>query len=401
MSQKSETGPATSATATTTSRRQPAAEVFMSKRRWPAFAGPPLILIAAMLLVARPEPAAEAARPIAIKAITTCASADAVTARADAQPGSWWKSVEQLDAAGTLLGRRLSIGAGAGTAGGLDLPAESSASGPVGGLIIVTADDGSRSTVRVLSAAAGCGIVIHETDAVVRTAIFDRHDGSVLAHLVDRAGRADLGTWRLAIAPAGATEARLIASPLGNLASRVGTVWGTGLLLDAQGSHLAVQSCGDLGCLTRVFDLRHSTAAPLVIQGAAEGSMLGFAGGALVTWAACPGYPCAILAWDPATSRSRALLLAASAAAMTADGRRLVAVEGEATGSPAVELDPSSGRLSRLRGLAAGLRPLATGANATVGLEVAANEVAIGTPGAATLDAQPLNPDAAAQEVLP
>ena len=373
----------------------------MSKRRWPVFVGPPLILIAAMLLVARPEPVAEAARLIAIKAISNCASADAIAGGVDARPGSWWKSVERLDTAGTLLGRRLSIGAGADTAGGLDLPAESSVTGPVGGLIVVTADDGSRSTVRVLSGAAGCGLVIHETDAVVRTAILDRHDHSVVAHLVDRATRADLGTWRLAIAPATAAEARLVAPPLGALAPTVGTVWGTGLLLDAQGTHLAVQSCADLGCLTRVFDLRHSAAAPLVIQGAAEGPMLGFAGGTLVTWAACPGYPCAILAWDPATSRSRTLLSAASAAAMTADGRRLVAVQSDAAGSQTIELDPSSGRLSHLRGLAAGLRPIANGANATSGLEVAANEVAIGTPGAAGSDAQALNPDAAALEVLP
>jgi hypothetical protein len=120
-----------------------------------------------------------------------------------------------------------------------------------------------------------------------------------------------------------------------------------------------------------------------------------------VTWAACPGYPCAILAWDPATSHSRTLLSAASAAAMTADGRRLVAVQADPAGSQAIELDPSSGRLSHLRGLATGLRPIANGANATVGLEVAANEVAIGTPGASASDPQALNPDAAAQEVLP
>jgi len=373
----------------------------MSKRRWPVFVGPPFILIAAMLLVARPEPVAEAARPIAVHPISSCASAEAVMGGIDARPGSWWKSVERLDTAGTLLGRRLSIGAGGDTTSGLDLPAESSISGPVGGLIVVTADDGSRSSVRVLSAAAECGIVIHETDAVVRTAILDRHDHSVLAHLVDRATRADLGTWRLAIAQATDAEARLVAPPLGNLARNVGTVWGTGLLLDAQGTRLAVQSCADLGCLTRVFDLRQSAAAPLVVRGAAEGPMLGFAGGTLVTWAACPGYPCAILAWDPASSRSRTLLSAASAAAMTADGRRLVAVESDAAGSQTIELDPSSGRLSHLRGLDPGQRPLVDGANATTALEVAANEVAISTPGAAGSDAEALNPDAAAQEVLP
>jgi len=374
----------------------------MSKRRWPVFVGPPLVLIAAMLMVARPEPVAEAARPSVIKGISSCVPAEALVGSVDARPGSWWTSVERLDAAGTLLGRRLAVGASTDTtAGGLDLPAESSISGPVGGLIVVTADDGSRSTVRVVSTVAGCGLVIHETDAVVRTAILNRHDRSVLAHLVDRATRADLGTWRLAIAAGGAAEARLVAPPLGDLARSVGTVWGTGLVLDAQGAHLAVQSCTDLGCLTRVFDLRHPGAAAVVIKGAAEGPMLGFAGETLVTWAACPGYPCAILAWDPATSRSRTLLTAATAAAMTSDGRRLVAVQSDAATSQPIELDPSSGRLSHLRGLAPGLRPLINGANATTGLEVAANEVAIGTPGAAGSDAHALNPDAAAQEVLP
>ncbi len=395
----------------------------MSKRRWPMFAGPPLILIAAMLLVARPEPVAEATRPITIHQISACASADAVMDRAGATPEAWWKSAERLDSAGTLLGRRLSVGlsggtaaraataTGAATTGGLDLPPESFVSGPVDGLIVVATDDGSRSTVRILSAAAACGMVIHETAAVVRTAIIDRHDHSVLAYLIDRSTRADLGTWRLAIAPAAATEARLVAPPLGELARSVGTVWGTGLLLDTQGNQLAVQSCTDLGCLTRIFDLSHPGAAPTVIHGIDEGPMLGFAGSTVVTWAACPGYPCAILAWDAGASAGtpgrRVLAAAANAAAMTADGRRLVAVQADEPGTQPVEIDPRTGQLSHLRGLASGLRPLVTGASATSGLEVAANEIAIG-PGApdgsaasAGSNMQPLNPDASAEEVLP
>ncbi len=384
----------------------------MSKHRWPILAGPPLILIGTMLLVARPEPVAQAARPISIHQISSCPSADAVAGPAEAAPGSWWTSVERLDSGGTLLGRRLSIGlSGAPTTGGLDLPPESFVSGPVSGLIVVAADDGSRSTVRILSTAATCSIVIHETAAVVRTAIIDRHNHAVVAHLIDRSTRADLGTWRLPISPGGTSEARLVAPPLGDLARSVGTVWGTGLLLDTQGSHLAVQSCTDLGCLTRVFDLRHPSAAPTVIRGVDEGPMLGFAGGTLVTWAACPGYPCAILAWDAGagstTPRHRVIVAAANAAAMTADGRRLVAMQADEAGARAIELDPGSGRLSHLRGFAAGRRPLANDANATSGLEVAANEVAIGpaVPDGSAASAgsglQPLNPDASAEEVLP
>jgi hypothetical protein len=384
--------------AATTSRRLPAAEVSMSKRRWPVLLGPPLILIAAMLLIARPEPAVEAARPIVVNPVSSCTSVDAVAGSRDAGPGSWWKSVERLDAGGVLLGRRLAVGRGSVTVAGLDLPAESSISGPVGGRIVVTADDGNRSTIRVISASAGCGLVIHETAAVVRTAILDRHDDSVLAHLVDRATRADLGTWRLAIAPAGATQARLVAPPLGNLARTVGTIWATGLRLDAAGTHLAVQSCADLGCLTRIFDLRHAASPPVVIRGVEEGPMLGFAGGALMTWAACPGYPCAILAWDPATGGSHVLIAGASAAAMTGDGRRLVALQADAAASRAVEIDPVSGHASRLRGLTPGIRPLGDSPAGTIGLEVAANEVVIGSAGS---DPTAINPDALAEEVLP
>ena len=371
----------------------------MSKRRWPIVLGPPLVLIAVTLLVTRPEPAVEAARPIAVPHVAACSSPTIITGATDAHPGAWWKTVERLDAAGTLLGRRLSVGRASTVAGSLDVPAESAVSGPVGGLVVVAADDGSRSTVEVVSAATGCGLVIHETGAVVRTAVLDRRDRSVLAHLVDRATRADLGIWRLALVPAGASEARLVAPPLGGaLASAVGTVWGTSLLLDAAGTHLAVQSCADLGCLTRIFDLAHASNQPVVIRGAAEGPMLGFAGTTLVTWAACPGYPCALLAWDIGSGRSRELIASAGAAAMTGDGRRLVALTADKSGSHAIELNPSTGRMSRLRGLAPGVRPLPTGPNATIGLEVADNEVAIGSAGA---DPQPLNPDAAAEEVLP
>jgi hypothetical protein len=368
----------------------------MSKRRWPVLLGPPLILVAAFLVVGRQQPSVEAARPVALKAIGTCGIAFPAGGAAAAH-GAWWKTLERLDSAGTLIGRRAVIGAGSAETGGLDLPPESSVSGPVDGLIVLVADDGSRSTVRVISAAGGCGLVVHETGSVVRTAILDRHDGSVLAHLVDRGTRADLGTWRLAIQPAGASEARLVAPAL-DASAGVGTVWATVLRLDATGSHLAVQSCADLGCLTRVVDLRPTAGGAHVIRGLDEGPLLGFAGSGLVTWAACPGYPCSLLAWDLATGHSRVLLAGANAAALTANGRRLVAAVTDAGGSHLVEIDPATGRSSRLHGLAPGLAPLAAGPAGTIGLEVAADEVVVASGGA---DPQPLNPDAAAEEVLP
>jgi hypothetical protein len=384
--------------AATISRRQPAAEDSMSKRRWPILLVPPLILVLAFLALTRSQPGVEAARPGILSLIRACSSPGVVTSSVTARPGTWWKTADRLDANGTLLGRRLSVGRGASVSGSLDLPAESSVSGPLDGLVVAVADDGARSSVQVIEVGRDCGLVIHESQDVVRTAILDPRSRSVLAHVVDRATRADLGTWRLALGPAGATEARLAAPPLDAAAVGMGTVWATDLRLDATGSRLAIQSCADLGCVTRVLDLDHPASAPTLIRGVTQGPMLGFAGSNLVTWAACPGYPCPVIAWSLRDGASHQLLPGTNAAALTADGRRLVALVTEASGQRALELDPSTGRTSGLHGLAAGARPLRMGPSADAGLEVAPDEIALASDGA---ESNSLNPDSAADEVIP
>jgi hypothetical protein len=233
---------------------------------------------------------------------------------------------------------------------------------------------------------------------VVRSAIIDPQDGSVFAHVVARDTRADLGTFRISLTSTGGSEARLVAPPLsGALAAAAGMVYGTGLRLDQAGTHLAVQSCADLGCLTRVFDLADPGAAPVILRRVEQGPMLGFAGVDVVTWTACDGYPCPVLAWDLATGRPRTLVPGAIAAALTADGRRLVALLANGAGSRAVAVDPATGRSTSLRGIPAGERPLG-GPAAVTGLEVADDEVAMANPGG---DAQALRPDSIAEEVLP
>jgi hypothetical protein len=364
----------------------------MSKRLWPIFLGPPLILAAAVVAMGRHGPTAEAANPAAVHSLGTCTSAAQVAIAGNTRAGSWWKTVERLDGRGMLIGRTLFVGHGSVAVARAQLPAESSVSGPIHGIVVVVADDGTRSEVRLVSVTAGCEIVVHDSAAVARTAILDPNDGSVLAHLVDRASRADLGTWRLM----SGSDPTLVAPPLGTLARAVGTVWGTDLELDAGGTHLAVQSCADLGCLTRIFDLALPGAPPQVVSGQSEGPLLGFAGPDLATWAACPGYPCSVLAWG-ATNQSRILVELAAAAAMTADGRRVVVLAVDKKGSQAIELDPLTGRSAPLAPLPAGRRPLGGGASATVGLEVANDEIAIGSAGA---DPQPFRPDSAALEVL-
>src|SRR5205814_10673217 len=133
-----------------------------------------------------------------------------------------------------------------------------------------------------------------ERSDVVRNAIIDPHDGAVFAHVVARDSRADLGTFRIARSGA-SLSARLVAAPLaGALATEVGQVFGTGLAIDGSGHLLAVQSCTDLACLTRIFDLVRPGAAPMVLRGADQGPLVGFAGKDLVTWSACVGNPCGL-----------------------------------------------------------------------------------------------------------
>ena len=251
-----------------------------------------------------------------------------------------------------------------------------------------------------MSVAGVCEIALDERADVVRSAILDPHDGSVFVHVVARDTRADLGTFRISLSANGISEARLVAPPLtGELATAAGLIFGTGLRLDAAGTHLAVQSCTDLGCLARIFDLGNAAAAPRVLRGIEQGPMLGFAEDDLVTWAACDGYPCPVLAWNLATDHSRTLVPGATAAALTADGRRLVALLGNAGGTRAVEVDPATARSTGLRGLpAAALRPLRSGPGSILGFEVADDEIAVAGAGG---DPLAIRPDSFAEEALP
>jgi hypothetical protein len=370
----------------------------MLKRRWPVLLGPPLILLAVAALALRGETNVKAARTVTIPRFAACTSA-AEAKVGTAHPGTWWRTTDRLDSAGSIIARRLYVGRGASAKARADLPVESSVSGPIDGLVVVASDDGSHSLVRLVSVAGLCEVVVDERSDVVRGAILDPHDGAVFAHVVGRETRADLGTFRISQTSGGASEARVVAPPLAaDLAAAVGMVYGTGLRLDPAGTHLAVQSCTDLGCLTRVFDLADPRVAPLVVRGGNQGPLLGFAGTDLVTWAACDGYPCPLLAWDVATSDSRQLAPNGTAAALTADGRRLVALLGTAGGTRLVEVDTASGRSTFLRGLPAGQRPLGGGASSVIGLEVADDEVAMANPGG---DAIALRPDSVAEEALP
>ena len=264
------------------------------------------------------------------------------------------------------------------------------ASGPVGGLVVVSSDDGRFSEVRIVAAAEGCSWLIHRGEEVVRSALLDRATGSILAHLLQRETRADLGTWRISGMDPDASRA-LVLGPLQGRAD-LGPIWATELRLDAGGGTLAVQSCSDVGCVTRVVGLGGTAMAPVFVAGADQGSIVGFAGERLVTWALCAGLPCALQSWDPGTGKHDTLVERAEGAGLTADGRYLLAVVDAATGR-AVRVDLTGTAANRIAGIVAGDVPLRAGVGASAGVEVGSDELALGS---LTTDAHPFNPGRAA-----
>ena len=175
----------------------------MSRRRWTIWLGPPIAVVAIALLLSRFQPGAEAGGRVTVAPAGVCASSPIEKdghgkPNVAARQGSWWSLSGQLDGTGALVGRHLALGRGGAANLALELGADAMASGPTGGFVAVTADDGRHSQVRLVSIDRGCSFTVGETSEVARGAILDAADGSVLVHLVDRESRADLGTWRYA-----------------------------------------------------------------------------------------------------------------------------------------------------------------------------------------------------------
>jgi hypothetical protein len=298
--------------------------------------------------------------------------------------------VDKLDGNGSLVGRTLFAGRDGATNLTLELGSESSASGPVDGLVTVTSDDGRFSDVRLVSAAEGCSWLMHRTQDVVRSALLDTSTGSVIAHLVTRETRADKGTWRLSGMDPDATLA-LVLAPLAEQRD-LGPIWATELRLDRSGRHLAVQSCAEAGCLTRIVTLDGSNAGVARVGGPDQGSIVGFTGDRLITWAHCQGLPCELQSWRPDVAKPETLVDLAAGAALTRDNHYLFAVLDVTGRATRMDLAGKAGR-QRIQGVVAGELPLEAGVNAYSGYEVGPDEVALAALGA---DPHAINPSKAA-----
>lgn len=351
----------------------------MSGKRWARWLALPLAFVAVTLVLSRFQPGAEAGgRTPPPKAGACAGSSPLGTAGLDQAAiagghGTWWRLTDTLDSNGELVGRTLFAGRAAKTTITMPLGVESMARGPVGGLIVVTNDDGRVSEIRVVSIGNGCSWLVHRDTNVVRSAILDPLAATAYAHIVQRETRADLGTFRLSGGDVDAALDRVV-EPLAPQ-SDLGPIWATELRLDANGEALAVQSCSDNGCVSRVVSFGAFGKPVTTVRGEGQGSIIGFAGDRIVTWAFCAGMPCDVQAWTAGAGKPATIAGRAVGAGLTKDGRYLVVVT-DATGH-AARLDLLTGTTTGIRGVAAGELPLGGNLTATSGLDVADDEVGL------------------------
>jgi hypothetical protein len=378
------------------SRRQPAAEVEMSRRRWVIWLGPPVALLAIALALSRFQAGAEAGGRSTALPVGACVAPPIEKdghgkANLAAGDGAWWSLSGRLDPNGALTGRHLALGHGGSANLALELAPDTLVSGPVGGIVALTTDDGRHSQIRLVAQDKACSFVVAETAEVARGAVLDPSDGAVIAHVVDRESRADLGTWRYAADGSG--QPTLVGPALQPDPKR-GPNWTTDLRLDGDGNLLAIQSCTDTSCLTRVFDLRKGLVPVATLEGE-QGSMIGLTSEGLLTWDQCLGLPCGIVHWTLPTGASVVVVARAESAAVSANGKFLVAVTDASVGG-IVRVDLESGAVKGIRGVNRNERLVSGGVLATQGIQLRPDEVGLAAEGT---NPRPFSP--AGAEVLP
>ncbi|HLA15896.1 MAG TPA: hypothetical protein VJZ72_03255, partial [Candidatus Limnocylindrales bacterium] len=206
--------------------------------------------------------------------------------------------------AGGSDGRRYRIG----------LPPESFASGPLDGLVLIGADDGSSSLLSILDLWAGCRHPVATETAVVRRATIGPDATAVYEFRVDRRSRADLGIWRRDLGVDGEPTQVLGALPTDD---RFGLTWTTEFDWSDDG-RLIVGSCGAAACRSRVFDPIDGSL--ISIEEPDLGETLGLLDGQLVSYLACRGLPCPVVAIDLIEGTRRVLAPAAGLATVVDDG---------------------------------------------------------------------------------
>lgn len=300
----------------------------MWESRWLRLIGPGILSLGAVAAVASAA-AGEGSRPWPGRScagtVVPVEAGDGTGATSDRigiRGMPWFRLDPVLDDDGWLMARRLALGiVGDPVVRTTVLPPESFATGPFGRIVLVGTDDGTRSIVRAFDVAAGCAWPVAEDADVIRSATMDPAAKVVYEMRVARTDRADLGVWLRPID--GADGARRVLGPP-DPDPRFGRTFSTEFRWDLAGRRLAVQSCGEMACRTRLITATGEPAGS--VEDPRLGELVGIDGARVVTYAACRGLPCPIVATDLATGVERTLVADGGQAVVvvTPGGGRLI-----------------------------------------------------------------------------
>lgn len=329
----------------------------MVESRWLRWIGPGVAVLGAVGFIASTtlgagvRPWVPRACPGPLPARIAAATTPATMARVRGAP--WFRLDPVLDGAGALTGQRLTLGLdGDPVARDLDLAPESFAAGPFGQVVLTGSDDGSASGLQAIDVASGCSWSIGTERSVIRRATIDATGSAIYEMRVDRATRADLGIW---LRPTdGKPARRVLAAPTPD--GRFGRTFSTEFTWDLAGDRLAVQSCGEAACRIRVLDPHGGPTVSVDMPDL--GLLVGLDGERAVTYGACRGLPCPIVAVDLRTGDRRVLAPAAGPAVVvpTPDGPRLVHEVALASGRGLRSVATDTGRGVDLGAIPDGVR---------------------------------------------
>ena len=338
--------------------------------RWRGRLLVPLVLAAACGGVLAALPAGgQTASPGALLPVATPVAdcfAPATAQAADPARSPWFTVRPREDSRGALMGHVLRL-AGRGALAGIELPPESFGAGPFGESVLVGADDGRASTVRLVSPASGCDRVLIHSDQLVRRATIDRARRLLITFRLDRAQRTDQGVWA---APLDAPDtAQVLLPPLpmsDDDLARFGPTFATDLLWSQNGERLVVQSCGEWQCRFRIVE--PASGQTWTLAGDGLGDAIGLDGDHLVTSAACGGMPCPVVRTDIATGEQVELVEAAGPATMTRLRGDPVVAADLVDGLAIVDLATGAARTLMLPATIPGLRLAVGGGSGGLGL---------------------------------
>jgi hypothetical protein len=342
----------------------------MVESRWFRRAGPGVAALGAVALVASTTLGAgdRAWEP------PPCPDSTTATTARHGTVGAWFR-VDPRVVEGERRGQRLAIGTADGApARTVELDAESFAAGPVGDQVLVGTDDGTASHLSIIDLRLGCRRPLAATTDVIRRATLSPDGTTAFEFRVDRVTRADLGVWRRALrAPEPAT--RMLA-PIA-VDGRFGRTWSTEFAWSLDGSRLAVQSCGEVACRTRVLDPAVGRVQTIADPGL--GLLAGLTRDRVVLHAACRGFPCPLYSVAIADGARTILDAAAGRAALAVDPdgrpRAVHEIGGAGPDLRSVRLDGTGELL--LRADSSGARLVSRSAGSQTGVEVGPDWLAL------------------------